>query len=269
MWCVVLDAWCVVRSGTWESVAGERTKRLISLTDRLCIRSWSGRAATWWVRNQLRQEWAKPMRCGIRASQTSSAERGELGRTSAVSKRSARKRGECKNRVHAGMLLPQVRQLLVRKQSDVRIRQRFAEALQRWRGHDGVAQPIHAAHKEAAPDGLGGGMGTCHWPDFGFWLPGSGSAIVGQASRLPSGLLAPDPSNAGETPGGAGETPALLFAGFHRRCTQNQLAGSRRTAASNARLTSPMMAAVERGWPFSRVGISLPASIRQRARPTR
>src|SRR5438876_6541833 len=58
--------------------------------------------------------------------------------------------------------------------------------------------------------------------------------------------------------------------GFQRLCTQNQLAGSRRTAASKARLTSSMMSWVEREAPSRRrVGISSPASRRHWARPTR
>jgi hypothetical protein len=52
------------------------------------------------------------------------------------------------------------------------------------------------------------------------------------------------------------------FQSFQRRWTQNQLAGSRRTAISNARFTSRMMSSVERGTPFSRVGISSPTSSR-------
>ncbi len=57
--------------------------------------------------------------------------------------------------------------------------------------------------------------------------------------------------------------------GFQRRWTQNQFAGSRRTAVSKARFTSRMMSAVERASPFSRVGISSPTSIRHFARPMR
>src|SRR5690242_15856125 len=47
---------------------------------------------------------------------------------------------------------------------------------------------------------------------------------------------------------------------FHRRWTQNQFAGSRRTAFSKARLTSRMMSPLERGRPFSCVTISSPTS---------
>jgi len=38
---------------------------------------------------------------------------------------------------------------------------------------------------------------------------------VGRASRLPAGRLAPDPTYAGETPEGAGETPAPLPEQLH------------------------------------------------------
>ena len=132
--------------------------------------------------------------------------------------------GERDNRVEARMVLPEFSELLVREQGDVRIRQRFTEPLQGRGGHDGVAQPIDAAHQNAAGTGGGGGKRSRHRPGEPY---------------------------------------------FHRLCTQNQLAGSRRTAASNARFTSRMMSAVGRGWPFSWVGISGPASMRQRARPTR
>jgi hypothetical protein len=50
---------------------------------------------------------------------------------------------------------------------------------------------------------------------------------------------------------------------------ENVKQGSRRIAFSKARLTSDMMASLERGPPFSRVGISSPASMRHLARPTR
>src|ERR1035441_3773536 len=99
--------------------------------------------------------------------------------------------------------------------------------------------------------------------------PAPGFGIAGAASDLTAGSLAPESGSWGETPPGAGGTPVLLLSGFQRLCTQNQLAGSRRTAVSKARFTSPMIAALERGRPFSWIGISGPASIRQRARPTR
>src|SRR4029078_1772639 len=68
-------------------------------------------------------------------------------------------------------------------------------------------------------------------------------------------------------PGAALTTCFRVEAGFHLLWTQNQFAGSRRTAFSNARLISSMISLVERASPFTRVGISSPASMRQRARP--
>ena len=141
--------------------------------------------------------------------------------------------GERDDRIEARMVLPQVGELLMREQGEVRIGQGFAEALQRGRGHHRVAQPIDAADEDTC--GGGAGLGGSHC-----------LSRVGQASRLPLGPVTSE-SSAGERLAGAGGTPALPGAGFHRLCTQNQLAGSRRTAASNARFTSPMMAAVERG----------------------
>ena len=52
--------------------------------------------------------------------------------------------------IEARMMLPEVRQLLGREQGEVRIGQRLAEALQRGRGHDGVAEPVDAADEDAA-----------------------------------------------------------------------------------------------------------------------
>src|SRR4051812_31312602 len=49
--------------------------------------------------------------------------------------------------------------------------------------------------------------------------------VVGQASRLPAGRLAPDPTYAGETPDDAGETPAPLpeqLPKFARCCTRRE-----------------------------------------------
>ncbi len=68
---------------------------------------------------------------------------------------------------------------------------------------------------------------------------------------------------------GAASCGPLTSNCFQRLWTQNQLAGSRRTASSNAWLISRRISAVGRARSFSRVGISSPASMRQRPRPTR
>ena len=47
------------------------------------------------------------------------------------------------------MILPDVRELGGREQSDVCARPGFAEALQSGRGHDGIAQPIDTPHENA------------------------------------------------------------------------------------------------------------------------
>ena len=122
------------------------------------------------------------------------------------------------------MVLPEVGELLVREQRDVRIGKRFAQALQRGRGHHGVAQPVDAAHQNAAG-----------WPGGGGWSARCESSSGAQASA------AERRHRAGHGEFGPGGSAG---AGFQRLCTQNQLAGSRRTAASKARLTSRMMAAV-------------------------
>ena len=46
--------------------------------------------------------------------------------------------------------MPEIRKLFMREQSEVRIGQGFAEALQRGGGHNRVAEPIDAAHEDAA-----------------------------------------------------------------------------------------------------------------------
>ena len=47
--------------------------------------------------------------------------------------------------IDAGMVLPQVCELFVAKQRDVRVGQSFAQALERRSGHDRIPEPIHAA----------------------------------------------------------------------------------------------------------------------------
>ena len=66
-----------------------------------------------------------------------------------------------------------------------------------------------------------------------------------------------------------GQMGEFTFNPFQRRWTQNQFAGSRRTAISNARFTSRMMSSVGRGLPFSCVGICSPKSSRHFASATR
>ena len=52
--------------------------------------------------------------------------------------------------IHCRMSRPQPRQLIMREQHDVRIRQCLAQSQQRGCGHDSIANPVHAAHQETA-----------------------------------------------------------------------------------------------------------------------
>src|ERR1043166_1200648 len=103
------------------------------------------------------------------------------------------------------------------------------QALDRSHAHDGITQPVDTSDKNLLPC-LGG---TLH-----------GVCAVSAAR-------------------------ALIGAGFHRLCTQNQLAGSRRIASSKSRFTSSMISSDDLPLPFSIVAISFPSSSRHLARPVR
>ena len=101
------------------------------------------------------------MRRGMPARKTSMAERGEFGSTSARSNFPAAQffaddgkdtfaRCEGNGFVHRRMMRPKVCQFFRREQGDVRVGKFFPQPQQRGRGHHGVAQPVHAAHQNAA-----------------------------------------------------------------------------------------------------------------------
>ena len=51
--------------------------------------------------------------------------------------------------IQLGLPLPQIRELGLREQCNVRVWKRLAETLQSGRAHHGVAEPIHSSHQEA------------------------------------------------------------------------------------------------------------------------
>src|SRR6476660_1594334 len=126
------------------------------------------------------------------------------------------------------MKFPQFGELLVCKDANAITGPSFPQTLERRHAHHRVAKPVHTADD-----------------DF--------RRLLRMRARV-HGL------RAGSSVRGA--AAAFGGASFQRLCTQNQFAGSRRTASSNALLTSSIMAAVDRASPFSLVGISGPASRR-------
>src|SRR3989442_2382837 len=111
------------------------------------------------------------------------------------------------------MIRPQIRELLVNQQRDVRGGIRFTQPQQRGRGHAGVAEPVDPAHENSFEWRI-----HCEWrfsPTAGFSISALGTWRLGfGVFHLP---------------------------GFQRLWTQNQFAGSRRMATSKARLTSSMI----------------------------
>ena len=45
-------------------------------------------------------------------------------------------------------MLPELGELLVSQQGEVRLRLSLAQSEQRGRGHHGIAEPVHAAHQD-------------------------------------------------------------------------------------------------------------------------
>src|SRR5438874_10695210 len=123
--------------------------------------------------------------------------------------------------VNGRVTLPQFSQFLACQHRNGIGRACFAKALQSRSCHHSVPEPVDAAHQN-----FGGSNGSA-------WSRSTHSAAATGCS-----------------------TGAVTRAAFQRLCTQNQFAGSRQTAASNARFTSCIIAAVERGFTFSYVGIS-------------
>src|SRR5574341_1521741 len=142
---------------------------------------------------------------------------------------------ERKHLVNVGVLVPQSGELGRCKQGDSRIRSGFPQSTQSRSRHHRVTEPVHAANEDLRAHATG---------------LVSVTVIAGLAVAA-TGFLAD------------------AERGFQRLCTQNQLAGSRRMAASKARLISAVMAAMGRGCPSSCVGMALPASMRHCAKPTR
>src|SRR6266576_2396003 len=149
------------------------------------------------------------------------------------------------------MTQPQLAQLFRREQRDVRAGKLFAQTQQRRSGHDRVAQPVYAAHENAARMERRGWRMVSHESRSISYPPSSIFATGSASSSSDFGLLSSG------------------FRPFHRSWTQNQFAGSRRTATSKARFTSSMISAMGRASRFTRVGISAPISIRHLARATR
>jgi len=108
-------------------------------------------------------------------------------------------------------MLPELGELLVSQQGEVRLRLSLAQSEQRGRGHYGIAEPVHATHQDPV---------------------GGGAASETGVERRPHSSIALAVAGSGNAPAG------WRFDRFQRLCTQNQLAGSRRTAASNAWLMS-------------------------------
>src|SRR5216684_1443917 len=46
------------------------------------------------------------------------------------------------------MVKPDISKLFVSQETDARLRKALAQTLQGWRGHDGVAEPVHAADED-------------------------------------------------------------------------------------------------------------------------
>ena len=179
------------------------------------------------------------MRCGIPARKTSIAERGELGSTSARSN------------------FP--RAVFCRR------RKRFRPARRKWfrsppddsatssRNFSGVSSAICASGNFSRSRSSAGVVITASPSQFvprtkmrrGWRLADGGWLFMAVFHlQLPFSIF------------------DLVSAAFQRRWTQNQFAGSRRTAISKARFTSRMMSSDGRGWPFSCVGICSPSSSR-------
>ena len=206
------------------------------------------------------------MRRGIRASQTSSAERGEFGRTSARSKRQRAQFATHGQQTFAGderdgfiegrMMPPEVGELFGRQQSDVCVGKPLAQALQRGRGHHGVAEPIDAAHQDAA-----------RMEDRGWKMAGCGTVFHFLYSILHCRLFDGIGFRAGDWWSG---TSIFSFPGFPPVVHPEPVG----RVAANGGFEGAVHVAHDggggrgagrfRAWEFP-----APASMRQRARPTR